>query len=382
MKIIYTTVGTSLITNKLYAHPPDRKLQELYRQLLVDNVLLAELEDSLIHQLEQIYQQATIEDRQGLSAELSSLVRLGVETDDRIILLVTDTPDGKICAKALRNFIKDLFALPDDAVDIKIVRGLQIKDPVVFQEEGIHNLLDFFTRQFSANRYGSVINITGGYKGVVPFLTLIGMLYNVPIVYLYENSNSIITLPALPIQYDIGALEEVFDIMADTDAIKPISEIKQDKQQLLDDYAGIIYEKSAGLVAYTQIGRLLHQKFLRVKSTRVFLSNRALELYNKCAIKNRVANTLNWLKSFDREHAIIGARYSPKHFEMGNGIYVAKKTGDAPRIVWTEKEINGIIKLMILEIFESHSGSYEKFYKHKNDLNLNSYEFDSEFSDF
>ena len=62
--------------------------------------------------------------------------------------------------------------------------------------------------------YGEIIfNITGGYKGTIPYLTIFGMLYQQrelngkrikPLIkYLYEESEDIITLPNLPIAFDL-----------------------------------------------------------------------------------------------------------------------------------------------------------------------------------
>jgi|GEM_PF-5583199 len=48
-----------------------------------------------------------------------------------------------------------------------------------------------------------VFNISGGYKGLIPILTIIGQIYvDIELKYLYEESNGIITIPKMPIQFD------------------------------------------------------------------------------------------------------------------------------------------------------------------------------------
>ncbi len=46
------------------------------------------------------------------SAEINSLHRLGVDPADTVVLLVTDTADGRACAEAVGGVLRELFHLP------------------------------------------------------------------------------------------------------------------------------------------------------------------------------------------------------------------------------------------------------------------------------
>ena len=54
---------------------------------------------------------------------------------------------------------------------------------------------------------GCVLCPNGGFKGVVPFLTLLGMVYRAPVVYVFEFAETLIRLPPLP----IGLAADLFD---------------------------------------------------------------------------------------------------------------------------------------------------------------------------
>jgi hypothetical protein len=57
--------------------------------------------------------------------------------------------------------------------------------------------------------YEIIINPTGGYKGIVPFLTVLGMIYGKYSVYLFEFSQELIKLPPLPLTFNLDLYERV-----------------------------------------------------------------------------------------------------------------------------------------------------------------------------
>ena len=54
-----------------------------------------------------------------------------------------------------------------------------------------------------------IMNPTGGFKGVLPFLTTLGMLYGKKTVYIFEFSESLIILPPLPFSFDLNFFDRV-----------------------------------------------------------------------------------------------------------------------------------------------------------------------------
>jgi len=80
-------------------------------------------------------------DRIAASAELNSLHRLGVTDDDTVVLLATDTADGRACAEATTKAVVKAFGLRPEHVVVRRVPGLQVRDGKALRETGIVNLL-------------------------------------------------------------------------------------------------------------------------------------------------------------------------------------------------------------------------------------------------
>lgn len=137
---------------------------------------------------------------------------------DIVVFLPSETNHSLFCACCLRKYIEEKEPLKSKISDVKIIKieGLQTKDTKKFEEKAILNLSEILKEEIETGHkkdYNVVLNITGGYKGVIPYLTLFGMLYQegeedgkekrISIKYLYEDSKELITLPNLPVAFDI-----------------------------------------------------------------------------------------------------------------------------------------------------------------------------------
>jgi putative CRISPR-associated protein (TIGR02619 family) len=151
------------------------------------------------------YDLASAAGRVTASAELNSLHRLGLNENDEVVLLATDTADGRACAETLSQIIQQQWRGTRTVVER--IMGLQVRDAETLRQVGLPRLVKALLRYVEdpQRRYGGglVLNPTGGFKGVVPFLTVIGMLYQIPTVYVFEFSEALIRLPALPIGFDL-----------------------------------------------------------------------------------------------------------------------------------------------------------------------------------
>lgn len=145
------------------------------------------------------------------SAEINSLNRLGITENDLVVLLATDTADGRTCAEVLKRNLHEVFPLSDDHVILHRIPGLQVHDEKRLREEGLAALIDRIMAYVDNPQYrfgGEIIlNPTGGYKGVVPFLAAIGMIFRLKTVYVFEFSGVLITLPPLPVSFDLHLYE-------------------------------------------------------------------------------------------------------------------------------------------------------------------------------
>jgi hypothetical protein len=60
----------------------------------------------------------------------------------------------------------------------------------------------------SQSCYDTIIfNITGGYKSIIPYITIFAQLYKRPVYYIFEESDDCLKIPQLPIQFDWGLVD-------------------------------------------------------------------------------------------------------------------------------------------------------------------------------
>lgn len=147
----------------------------------------------------------------GASAETHGLFRMGLTASDRVELLVTDTEEGKACADLVAEVAGERLGV---SVRVNRLQGLQVENEQDFRRVGVQNL--FATvRQLCREQAGlePVLNATGGFKGVVPYLTLYGLLERIPVVYVFERSSTLLHLPPAPITFDFEGLHPAADAL-------------------------------------------------------------------------------------------------------------------------------------------------------------------------
>ena len=149
--------------------------------------------------------------RRGLSAELNTLDRIDLQEGDRVALIATDNAPGRLCSRFLAEIIEEIYGCD---VEIKRIEGMQIYNARRLREKGLKHLVQTLLDDYLANdqiryQYEIIVNPTGGYKAVVPFLTVLGMLYGRKAIYLFEHAEELIELPPLPLTFDLHLFERV-----------------------------------------------------------------------------------------------------------------------------------------------------------------------------
>ena len=202
-KLILCTTGTSIANGC-------KLLSEVQKQKSSWDDELKEFENEVELKISKI----DLNDKQqirALSAELNTLDRLDVNKNDKIVLLSTDSAGGRVCSGMNEKIIKKLY---DCDVEIKRVENLQVYDAKLLRQSGLKNLIrivldNYLTNDSIIYSYEIIINPTGGYKGIVPFLTVLGMIYGKYSVYLFEFSQELIKLPPLPLTFNLDLYERV-----------------------------------------------------------------------------------------------------------------------------------------------------------------------------
>jgi putative CRISPR-associated protein (TIGR02619 family) len=218
--------------------------------------------------------------RDTLSAEIHSLVRIGVSAADRVILLASDTPDGQACAHALTRYLGRHY--PGILTEARPVKGLQVADAELFRREGVVNFVRDCLRavhDFSAAQV--ILNPTGGYKALVPYTVLVGMVKRVPCRYIFEQSTQLLTLPPLPVAFDRGPFERYRGLIEriERDTAIPAAdwdrEVRHDDRSLLEP----LVERTGAEVTLSAVALLLLDEVRSPSALVPFLSRAA---WNDC----------------------------------------------------------------------------------------------------
>lgn len=146
--------------------------------------------------------------------------------------LLEENPKTTDGIKEIRNYLSvDYQSEVDDQTFA--VAGLQVKNLKEFQEKGLYNLLEvvgILSEQASSKKDQLVLNISGGYKAMIPVMTVFAQILSVPIKYIYEESDELFTLEQFPIDYDWDLIMEYSHFIKEFNALTKAIQLKEEDQ--------------------------------------------------------------------------------------------------------------------------------------------------------
>jgi putative CRISPR-associated protein (TIGR02619 family) len=225
-RLVISTVGTSLLINQI----KNKKSESDWSSRLQDTANRTEKEiekGSKIYDIiqdlkqraeEKLAQANTIEIREA-SAELNGIYglykdRLDLGAQDVHWLVTTDTAQGQVTAKILKNFLGS----HNISTDIYTPKDLSTASTEKFTN-GIDELLkwmDELIPGYQSSDYKICFNLVGSFKALQGYANTIGMFYQADeMIYIFEGSSEVITIPRLPIQVNHSVIKPVqFALMA------------------------------------------------------------------------------------------------------------------------------------------------------------------------
>ena len=219
MTVVVTPVGTSLFTNgtdqtkrrfDVIKDQPVSKWDQ-YNSYVGDNSRLRTESKNFIQ-----------DKKASASAELQSIAKIQDEFDDdiEVRLLASDTIASRLAAEILMNQGNVLGSNVSVKFDGKkdVIKGLQIKSTEDFSNLGMPNLMrrisEFCDKQLA-------INITGGYKATVPYLTILSQIRQIPLFYTFDElddeSPDLIKIPQVPLSVNWQLVKQYTDVFSKID---------------------------------------------------------------------------------------------------------------------------------------------------------------------
>ncbi|SFR15886.1 hypothetical protein [Desulfoscipio geothermicus] len=196
---VITTVGTSLFNNYLESN---RDIENPLKHF--KNKPFREYRN-LAPRARQVKEKVTPWAAKSIeaSAEIKSLHKIQKKLAESldVYLLATDTAISALAAE----IIQDRFAgIKDFRVNFNlghdVIGGLQVDNYRLFVKTGLPNLVKRIEK-IADSYFGNVVfNIAGGYKGVIPYLTVMALINNCDIYYIFEESQSVIEIPKVPLE--------------------------------------------------------------------------------------------------------------------------------------------------------------------------------------
>lgn len=300
------------------------------------------------------------------SAELNSLSRILVDPptrSDQLYFLASATPDGALAARIISDFSREFFKV--EHCEVKLIDGLQVSDGGVFQKDGVRNLIAAIydaLHNAPESTYTRVINPTGGFKGVVPYLTLIGMIEpGIRLSYIYEQSKNLISLGRVPLQFDFGLLEGAQkaieaareDFVTEVD-LKALLNLKPD-QSLSDHPAWALFDQTTqGQDVYFSLnglGRIVLEHISSRSKVQIYLSKQAKAKFDSldANLRTQLGRIFEQMRSSEWVKINLHATGSDR-------LKVLKSSGaERPLFYWDDDG-----SVVIADIGLKNDGSYDR----------------------
>jgi len=264
MKKVITMVGTSLFENYLDKNSDDTSFRNYLEDLRDKGTKEYGEEKDRISQIKKrINQWLSSKILSDTSAEIKSLLKLNKSLQDslEIYFLTSDTVISKVAGEILRETLPKLSELNSPKIYLDIIDDLQIKDRERFRL-GIVNLINkIYKIAEEENGWWEniIINITGGYKATIPYLTILAQVNRRPIYYIFEETDVLIKIPYIPLDIKWSFFEKYENFFAQLER-ENVSKIKGIKEEDYDEVNSLL-EKVDNLVRLNPLGIVLWERY-------------------------------------------------------------------------------------------------------------------------
>ncbi|KTE90031.1 hypothetical protein AT727_08875 [Desulfitobacterium hafniense] len=375
MMRVMTMVGASIFTNYIKEKPGD--IDAHFKQ--IENSLNWQWDDQLerIKPLKDVLS-SWVKKNNTASAEIKSILKIQKEVHDNILvqLVATDTILSRLAAEIIRDELQgkiinncQISVIFDPENDV--IKNLQIRNRKLFEKEGVSRLARYLDAQGFGN--GDLFNITGGYKALIPYLSIIGMLKNIPLYYIFEDTDELIKIPQMPVDINWGLFEKYVDIFEKLDEglEEDWAQFKR-RNNLEPEFPDCIWQDE-GLVGLNSVWDILWHRFkehilVKVpKESNQFYSEQpgnlkevieaTRELYQRLdnEIKN---NALESQEGLLKHIESLGTKHDLRHGEnLEKNIFIFKSTDKAQiRIVYQPEFIKNYLSI---KIYKYLRGSFD-----------------------
>jgi len=269
MKKVITTVGTSIFENYLTKKNDIDTLYQAIKDKRHQNW------DSQKERIDFIKKSVApwANNNTGASAEIKSIVKIKdyLKEEIEVHLLATDSITSRLSAELTIEWFKEhdkqitiTFAPENDTIE-----NLQVADYKGLIKEGLPNFINRINwiagaGSDSIGYWGNIIfNITGGYKALIPYMTIMAAVNSCEIAYIFEETDSLIFIPPLPITIDFEVFKSNLEAIKQLDdGIENYNKAKQTNFKSFSELEekGLV-EQVDDLAFLSPVGKIFYEKF-------------------------------------------------------------------------------------------------------------------------
>lgn len=257
-----------------------------------------------------------------LSAEIHSLVRIGITNKDKIILLASSTNDGYCCALAVDKYLN--YYWNGIYVKTEKVTGLQVNNAELFRTKGVVEFVRLILREVDKYDVNNIIlNPTGGFKALVPYTVLLGMLKGIKCDYIFEQSTTLLELPPLPVEFKRSQFEAYRNLFEKIERETAISTAEWEQRVPYAERKMLepLVDFSDAQVTLSAVGFLFLDEMRSPSVLVPFLSQKAIK---DCFDNLAQLDDCDAFRYLLRVATSREALEIAKHINVGNGLYWLK----------------------------------------------------------
>lgn len=355
MKVIITTVGTSLLSNLIRRENAkgfrfnisEDDIEDIANGLLEGEFSeLPEYCKTIILASDQSIKRICFDEIYQLnlnaSAEIKSICKIATGTPATVYLLATDTFMSEYAAEQITKHLNARNNL--EVINKGRIKNLTIDDPELFEQSGFEELLNKLEEIRGKHKGDDIIlNISGGYKALIPFLSIYAQLQDIPLKYIYESSSDVISISSANLNFDWTLMEALRPYLVEK--INP-SDLGEDSNQIInalkDNHLILKNHKEDGLHILSPLGRLLVNSFhdntnLKNKILGTFLEYKYFEFFTSSDVKSRVS-----VNEFDLPYSYQFSQDKQtfvNDFSSQNTFEYKSKAGDIDLILFEEQQV-------------------------------------------
>jgi putative CRISPR-associated protein (TIGR02619 family) len=253
-----------------------------------------------------------------LSAEIHSLVRIGITNQEKVILLSSSTDDGYCCALAVEKYLKHHW----NGIDVKTekISGLQVSNAELFRTTGVVEFVRCVLKEVDGYDTSNIIlNPTGGFKALVPYTVLLGMLKGIKCGYIFEQSTTLLELPPLPVEFKRSQFEAYKDLFEKIERETTISQAEWEEKIPYEERKTLepLVEFTGKDITLSAVGFLFLDEMHKPSVLVPFLSRKAIE---DCFDNLALLNNCDPFRFLSRVATSQEAFSKSEHINVGNGL--------------------------------------------------------------